>query len=64
MATVYPFGGPFKPYTVAYLCVCPARLAVVKDLRRREVFEVLVVGDDVDRGGGAVQVVVPDAEGF
>ena len=42
----------------------PSGLTPSEHLGRREVFEALVVGDDVDRRGSAFELVSPDFEGL
>ena len=42
----------------------PLRLAAVQEFCCGEVFEVLVISDDIDGSHGTFEVVMPDSEGF
>ena len=42
----------------------PLHLAAVQEFCRGEVFEVLVIGDDIDGSCGTFEVVMPDLEGL
>ena len=42
----------------------PSRLSASEEFRSREILQVLVVGNDVDRGTGAFEIVTPSSEGF
>ena len=42
----------------------PSSLSAVEELGRCEIFEVLVIGDDVNRRRGTFKVVTPNAESF
>jgi len=42
----------------------PLRLAAVQEFCRGKVFEILVIGDDINGGHGTFEVVTPDLEGF
>lgn len=42
----------------------PAGLTAGKKFGRSKVFQILVVGDDVNRSAGTFQIMAPDAEGF
>ena len=42
----------------------PMRLASSQHLRGGKVFQVFVVGDNIDQSRGAFKIVTPDAENF
>ena len=42
----------------------PSRLSASEEFRGREILQVLVVGNNVDRGTGAFEVVTPSSEGL
>jgi hypothetical protein len=42
----------------------PACLAAGEDLGGSKIFQVLVVGDNIDQSGGTFKIVSPDSEGF
>ena len=42
----------------------PAGLPAIKDLGSREILQILVVCNNVDRLRGAIEIILPDAEGI